>query len=54
MRLERRLPDSAAPHTFRVYTVEPMGSRTWEEIRRMADDEQVAHDLAKLGLLLKS
>lgn len=54
LRLEKRLPDSAAPHTFRVYAAEQTESRTWEEIRRIADDEQAAHDLAKLGLPPKS
>jgi hypothetical protein len=39
-----------APHVFRTYAAEQTDPRTWEEIRQAADEEQEAHDLAKLGL----
>lgn len=41
---------STAPHAFRTYAAVKPDPRTWEEIRQVADEEQEAHDLAKLGL----
>ena len=49
MRLEKGPPEATGDHPFRVYSAEPPESRSWEEIRRIADDEQTAHELAKLG-----
>lgn len=49
MRLEKKRPVTT-PHTFRIYATEKPDPRTWEVIRRLADAEQEAHDLAKLGL----
>ena len=54
MRLEKRLSEPPAPPAFRVYAAEKPESRAWEEIRRIADDEQATHELAKLGLTLRN
>jgi hypothetical protein len=35
-------------HTFRTYASEIPDSRTWQEIVKVAEDEQEVHDLAKL------
>ena len=51
LRLERKLEFTGSPHPFRTYVSDKPDTRTWEEIRQAADDEQEAHDLAKLGLL---
>jgi|688.fasta_scaffold31132_5 hypothetical protein len=50
LRLEKKASTPAAPHFFRTYAAAKHDPRTWEEIRRVADEEQEAHDLAKLGL----
>ena len=50
LRLEKKMPLPTAPHVFRTYAAEQTDPRTWEEIRQAADEEQEAHDLAKLGL----
>jgi len=54
LRLEKRLPDAAAPHAFRVYSAEKPDTTAWEEIRRIADEDLAGHELAKLGLTPKS
>jgi len=50
LRLEKKMTMPTAPHVFRTYAAEQTDPRTWEEIRQAADEEQEAHDLAKLGL----
>lgn len=50
MRLEKKTSLSTTPHAFRVHVTAKPDPRSWEEIRRVADEEQEAHDLAKLGL----
>jgi hypothetical protein len=50
LRLEKKMTLPTAPHVFRTYAAEQTDPRTWEEIRQAADEEQEAHDLAKLGL----
>ena len=50
LRLERKPPLPTASHTFRVYGGGPPDARSWEEIRREADEAEEAHDLAKLGV----
>jgi hypothetical protein len=50
LRLEKKVTLPTAPHVFRTYAAVKPDSRTWEEIRQVADEEQEAHDLAKLGL----
>ena len=50
LQLEKKMPPSATAHTFRTYSAGKPDPRTWEEIRQVADEEQQAHDLAKLGL----
>ena len=50
LRLEKKMTVPATPHAFRTYAAAQPDSRTWEEIRQVADEEQEAHDLAKLGL----
>ena len=50
LRLERKQPVTTPPHAFRVYAAPIPDARTWEEIRREADEDEEAHDLAKLGL----
>jgi len=49
LRLERKLPEATTPHAFRVHAAEKPDCRAWEEIRRSADAEQEAHEIAKLG-----
>jgi hypothetical protein len=48
--LEKKVTLPTTPHVFRTYAAVKPDSRTWEEIRQVADEEQEAHDLAKLGL----
>ena len=50
LRLEKKSATPAAPHTFRVFEASATDSRDWDTIRRIADEDQEAHDLAKLGL----
>jgi len=50
LRLEKKLTPSATPHAFRTYAAVKLNPQSWEEIRQIADEEQEAHDLAKLGL----
>ncbi|MEO5713624.1 MAG: hypothetical protein ABIT37_09045 [Luteolibacter sp.] len=50
LRLEKKLALTGTPHAFRTYAAAKPDPRTWEEIRQVADDEQEAYDLAKLGL----
>lgn len=50
MRLEKKMPQPATAHPFRSYAAAKPDARTWQEIRRLADEAQEAHDLAKLGL----
>lgn len=50
LRLEKKMTLPTAHHEFRTYAAEPPDPRTWEKIRQVADEEQEAHDLAKLGL----
>jgi hypothetical protein len=50
LRLERKQPVPTTPHAFRMYAGGSPDARTWEEIRREADEEEEAHDLAKLGV----
>lgn len=50
LRLGKMTHAAATPHAFRVYAADSTDSRPWEEIRRIAGEEQQAHDLAKLGL----
>jgi len=50
LRLEKKPATAAAPHTFRVFEATKPASPDWDTIRRLADEDQEAHDLAKLGL----
>lgn len=50
LRLERKQPVPTTPQSFRVYAGGPPDTRSWEEIRREAEAEEEAHDLAKLGM----
>lgn len=50
LRLEKKPTLPTTPHVFRTYPAVKTDSRTWQEIRQVADEEQEAHDLAKLGL----
>ncbi len=50
LRLEKKMTPPTTPHAFRTYAAEQPDPRTWEEIRKVADEELAAHDLAKLGL----
>lgn len=50
LRLEKKMVLPTTPHSFRTYAAEKPDPRTWEEIRQVAEEEQEAHDLAKLGL----
>ena len=54
LRLEKKSTTPAAPHTFRVFEAPAADSRDWDTIRRIADEDQEAHDLAKLGLAARS
>jgi hypothetical protein len=48
LRLEKKMP--LAEFGFRTYAPAQPDSPTAAEIRRVADEEQEAHDLARLGL----
>jgi len=52
--LRLRLGESATPkpggHQFRVFSKADPDPRSWDEIRRIADAEEEAHDLTKLGI----
>jgi hypothetical protein len=48
LRLEKKSTVSLTPHTFRTYTAGKPDTRSWEEIRRQADEEQNEHEVAKL------
>ena len=50
LRLEKRITTPATPHPFRTYAAADADPRTWGEILRVVEEEQEAHDLAKLGL----
>jgi hypothetical protein len=50
LRLEKKSVTPAAPHSFRVFEATTPASADWDAIRRLADEDQEAHDLAKLGL----
>lgn len=50
LRLEKKSATAAAPHPFRVFETTKPASADWDTIRRLADEDQEAHDLAKLGL----
>ena len=50
LRLEKKSLESLTPHVFRTYAAATPDARSWEELRHIADDEQQAHDLAKLGI----
>ena len=50
LRLERKSATPAASHTFRVFEGPTPDSSDWDTIRRIADEDQEGHDLAKLGL----
>jgi hypothetical protein len=50
LRLEKKSARPAAPHTFRVFEATEPASPDWNTIRRIAEEDQEAHDLAKLGL----
>lgn len=50
LRLEKKLTLPGTPHSFRTFTAVQPDLRTWEDIRQVADEEQEAHDLTKLGL----
>lgn len=50
LRLERRPASSPTSHFFRTYGGGKADTRTWEEIRAVAEAEQEAADVAKLGL----
>ena len=49
LRLENKMPVATTPHVFRTYAATEPDSRTWGEINRVADEEQEAHNLAKLN-----
>jgi hypothetical protein len=50
MRLEKQPAGPAKAHRFRVYRGGAAGATDWEDVLRVADEEQLAHDLEKLGL----
>ena len=50
LRLNKKVSAPAPPHSFRTYAAAKPDSRSWEEIRKVADEEQEAYDLAKIGL----
>ncbi len=52
LRLEKKLTTTPAAHPFRVYESKQQEALTWEEIRRLADEEQEHQDLLKVGITL--
>jgi hypothetical protein len=54
LRLEKKLPTKPAAHLFRVYESKQQDVPTWEEIRKLADEEQEDQDLSKIGITFPS
>jgi hypothetical protein len=50
MRLEKHPGGSSKPHRFRVHRSDEARGMAWQEVLRVADEEQLDHDLGKLGL----
>ena len=50
LRLEKRLAGRPAAHAFRVYESKQPDPRSWEEIRRLAEEDQESLDASKLGI----
>lgn len=50
MRLEKPPAGASKPHGFRVYRGEGAAVSDWQDALRVADEEQLEHDLDKLGL----
>lgn len=50
LRLERKLTPKPAMHSLRVYESGQQDVPSWEEIRRLADEEQEHQDFSKLGI----
>lgn len=51
LRLERKSGGHAAKHAFRVYASGQQETRTWEELRTLAEEDQDLQDLSKLGII---
>lgn len=54
LRLEKKLTTTPAAHLFRVYESKQQDVPTWEEIRKLADEEQEDQDLSKIGITFPS
>lgn len=50
LRLERKSGADSAKHAFRVYASGQEEPRTWEELRKLAEEDQELQDLSKLGI----
>lgn len=50
MRLEKHPAGAKKPHRFRVYRSDGAGGPDWKDVLRVADEDQLAHDLGKLGI----
>ncbi len=51
LRLDKKKQLPIAPHKFRTFAAPIPDPKSSEDIRRIADEEQELHDLAKLGYL---
>ncbi len=49
-RLQREKSAPRETHVFRVHQSHESDNRPWSEILRLAEEEQLAHDAAKLGI----
>lgn len=54
LRLEKKLTTKPAAHLFRVYESKQQDVPTWEEIRKLAAEEQEDQDLSKVGITFPS
>jgi hypothetical protein len=52
LRLEKKLTSKPAAHPFRVYESKQQNVPSWDEIRRLADEDQEHQDLSKIGITL--
>lgn len=53
LRLEKKAVAQSKPHHFRIYAGRKAVSHTSRGIQKIANDEQEAHDLSKLGIASK-
>lgn len=50
LRLARKTSKPASGHSFRVYEGAPRDNKTWSELRQLAGEDELAHEIVRLGL----